>query len=247
MAKYGSDQVAFFLVDGYSLLGSTTDITEDKEAMTEDTTVLGSAWAAEEATGLRKAHVEQKGFYDDAALGVNAALVSSVGVSRVMCYGFEGNVKGKKFVGFAGALQVAFERVASRGELHKANAKYKGNGAVEDGTILHVLATQSVASGNSQATSHDSGAGSANGGSAYLQLCGLTLGGYTNAPVWVQHSVDNVTFTDLVAFTPATVAPSAQRVTVAGTVNRYLAMRWALAGAGSGPSMTWMIGFYRAP
>jgi hypothetical protein len=87
-----------------------------------------------------------------------------------------------------------------------------------------------------------------NGGSAYLQVSALTLGGYTNLTVTVKHSLDNVTYTDLQVMTAVTAAPTGIRLVVAsGTlVNRYLAAAWAFTGAGSGQSATFMLGFSRA-
>lgn len=85
-----------------------------------------------------------------------------------------------------------------------------------------------------------------NGGVAYLQVTQLVLGGYTNWVVKVRHSVDNITFADLATFTVRTAIGAERLPVVAGTaVNRYLATSVALTGAGSGPSITCMVGFAR--
>lgn len=244
MAKYGSDKVAFLLIDGYSVLGVTTTLTDNVEAILVDTTVLGSSWAEQGSTGIRKGELTQEGFYDDATNSSNAALVSTVGTSRVLNYGVEGNTIGKALVGWNGALQVKYGRVASRGELHRANATYTTAGAVEQGVILQSVVTK-VANGNSQASSVDNAASSASGGAGYLQVTAISLGGYTALVSKIQHSADNVTFTDLLTFTNTSSAPSAERKTVAGTVNRYLAANWAWLGSGSNPSATFMFGFVR--
>jgi hypothetical protein len=73
------------------------------------------------------------------------------------------------------------------------------------------------------------------GATAHLQLLALTLGGYTNLDVRVRHSADNTTFTDLMSFTPTTVA-GAQTVSTASTVQRFTAISWDFVGAGSGQS-----------
>lgn len=83
-----------------------------------------------------------------------------------------------------------------------------------------------------------------NGGSGYLQVTAISLGGHTAAQVTVRHSADNATFADLVAFTART-AIGAERVTVTGTVNRYTAVALDFTGAGSGPSITYFAGFAR--
>lgn len=246
MTKYGSDQVPFLLIDGYNVLGVTTEIEPNAEAETEETTALGDAYYTEGATGLKRAAFEQKGFYDDAAGSANEALVSSVGVSRVLCFGVKGNVAGAQFTGYRGMLEVSYVRSPARGVFHKASAKYKGNGFRDEGRMLHPYGVESAASGNTQATSvDDNGASSANGGCGYAQVVTLTLGGYTDLTLKVRHSADNVTFADLITFAAVTASPAAEAKTVSGAVNRYLASSWAFTGAGAGQSSYFFVGFAR--
>lgn len=245
MARYGSKDVAFLLVDGYSILGAQTEIRDKKEAVFEDGHVLGDSWVKPAAVGLKRAEFIQDGFFDDAADGANAALVAGDGTTRVLCYGVAGNAKRRKFTGHGGAAQVDYERIASRGALHKAKASYLGSGAVDEGIILHEHAAEATASGNTRAASHDNAASSAGGGAGYLQVSALTLGGYTSLTVAIEHSADNVTFADLLTFTAVTAAPAAARVAVAGAINRYTAARWQFNGAGAGPAATFMAGLAR--
>ncbi|MBF8255132.1 MAG: hypothetical protein HW375_39 [Anaerolineales bacterium] len=246
MARYGSADVGFFLVGGYDLLGYQISLNPKKARETEETHTLGDSWVETELTGIRSAEFTQDGFFDDVAGGNNEALVANAD-ERVMMLALEGNTIGKKFIGFAGALQVDYERKASRGALHKASAAYKGSGAVEEGVILHGQTAESATSGNTEgASSVDNGASSANGGSAYLEVPALTLGGFTNFAPKVRHSADDVTYADLVSFTVVTASPAAERKTVAGTVNRHLAISWAYGGAGAGQSATFAIGFMRS-
>lgn len=85
-----------------------------------------------------------------------------------------------------------------------------------------------------------------NGGVGYVQVPDLTLGGYDSATVNVRHSADNAVWATLLTFTAITTAPSAERKTVTGTVNRYLATSGAYVGAGSDPAITPAVGFARA-
>jgi methenyltetrahydromethanopterin cyclohydrolase len=111
------------------------------------------------------------------------------------------------------------------------------------GVLLHAaLAAETAASGDTTgASSVDNGASSAGGLTADLHVSDLTLGGYTNVTVKVKHSVDDVTYTDLITTFANITVPGAQRVTVAGTVNRHLAVSWAFNGAGSGQSITFAV------
>lgn len=73
-------------------------------------------------------------------------------------------------------------------------------------------------------------------GYADLHVPALVLGGYTNVTIKVRHSADNITFSDLATFTVVT-AVGAERVTIAGQIQRYTAISWLFNGAGSGQSI----------
>ncbi len=227
------------------MLGYATTLEVDKEALLERTDTLGDTWEEQSATGNKRGALRQEGFYDDGTNASNAALVGNEGLARVTCIGLEGNTLGKKFIGMAGPMQINHKRIASRGELHKANSEYAANGEVEEGTILHTHKAETAAGDTEGADSQDAGASSANGGAGYLEVSALTLGGYTSVTAKIRHSADDITYADLVTFANVTAAPTAERKTVAGTVNRHLACSWALNGTGSGPSITFMIGFVR--
>lgn len=245
MAKYGSDD-AFILVDGYDLTGFSTEFTDTKEAQLEETHTLGDAWVENAYVGVKSANIQQSAFYDDAALATSAALVSSVGSTRVLSYGLEGNTIGKKMLCYQGALQTNVSRVVTRGELHKVNVQYQGSGQVSETVILHDLSAE-TADGDTEAESYDGAAQSASGGVAFLQVTALDLDGYDDVTITVVDDADNVgPFGSLVAFTNVSTAPTAERVTVAGTVERYLAVSWAFNGTGTSPSISFIVGFERS-
>lgn len=326
MANYSSKDVGFILIDGYNVLGSVTTVQDAVEAFIAEVTALGDQWQRFAKLGISKGALQQSGFYDDAVGQVNQALVdTNVGATRVFCYNVEGNVIGKHFVGYSGAVEAKYERVAAIEKFHVANATYSPSGPIEEGQILHALGTESAASGDTKASSVDNSldplltvipitnisianptvvttavphglvtgdkivvagsnstptingqqsvtvtdathftvpvnvtvsgnagtfvrANSDNGGSAYLEVTALTLGGGTNWAPLVLHSVDNAVWATLATFTAVTVAPSAQRVVVAAgtTVNRYLAMSWTYGGSPAGESVTFFVGFARA-
>jgi hypothetical protein len=74
-------------------------------------------------------------------------------------------------------------------------------------------------------------ASSVNGGAGYQQVSALS--GFTGFVGKIRHSADDTTYADLVTFTNVTSAPNAQRVTCAGTVNRYLCFDGDVTGSGS--------------
>lgn len=78
------------------------------------------------------------------------------------------------------------------------------------------------------------------GGTGFLQVTAAS--GFTNFVGTVRDSADDITYGDLVAFADNVVAPFAERVTVAGTVERYLAFEGDVTGSGS---ITAFCGFVR--
>jgi len=243
MARKGSPDVGFALFDGRSILSTLTEVDIGREVVLEDNTVLGDADEAWAPVGLKRGTLSQRGFFDDAANSVHDHLVALV--QRTAAIALEGNTIGKKFIGWAGAITTKYRRIASKGTLHKAEADYTVTGPVEEGIILHAH-TQETAAGNTEgASSVDNLASSANGGAGYAEVSQLTLGGYTNVALKIRHSADDITYADLIAFTVVTAAPTGERKTVAGTVNRHLASSWAYGGAGAGQSVTFVVGFAR--
>ena len=245
MAKYGSDDVGFLLVDGYDILGVQTELRFKKMGLKERTDGLGDSWEEVEHVGVKSAELMQQGFFDTGTNLAHQALNEQQGVSRIVCFGVEGNTIGQTFIGAVGFMQMDYERVASRAEFTKANAMYEVDGAVEEGKILHDHSAETAA-GNTESSSVDNSASSADGGSAYLQVSALTLGGYDDLTVNVRHSSDNMSFSTKDSFTAVTSAPDKERLSLSGTINQYTAVSWTFSGTGSDPSATFMVGLYRA-
>lgn len=74
-------------------------------------------------------------------------------------------------------------------------------------------------------------ASTANGAAGYLEVSEMT--GPTGFVGKVRHSPDDITYADLVTFANVTAAPTAQRVTAAGAVGRYLSFSGTITGAGT--------------
>lgn len=236
--EYSSKDVAFILVNGYDLRAYSGELSDDIEAMTDERTPLGVAWPQHAYVGVRKAELTQSGWFDDAANASNDALNGNEGTSRVLCYGIEGNTAGRRFIGFSGALQVNYKRILERNKIHRASAKYMGDGQVDqDGVILQPLAA-ATATYHTELAPVDHGAATTAGGAGYVQVVAFT--GFTSVVVKVRHAA-LTTFADLVTFATVT-GRTAQRLTVAGTVERNLAVSVAVTGTGS---LTLMVGFKR--
>jgi hypothetical protein len=243
MSTYSSKDV-ILLLDGYNVLGQSTELNYLAEALTEEETALGDTWESHEYLGIQRTEITQNGFYNDASNSINDALSGESGEDRVLCFGFEGNTSGNKFTGFAGTMQINYERVASLGSLHKVNVRYVGTGQAKDGRILLPLSTI-TADGDTELSAIDNSASSSGGAYLFLHVTDLTLDGYTDLSVSVTDSTDDITFSTLDTFTAVTSAPAVERRLKTGTINRYLAVDYSFTGAGDDPSATFFVGAVR--
>lgn len=243
MSIRGSADVAFFLLGGYDILGYQTEISDAHEALLEESHTLGDAWREQSYVGVRQADFSQDGFYDDAVNANHDALSTGPGVSRVLCYGPAGTATGAPFTGYAGAMQVDYDRIVSRGALHKARATYRGSGRVDEGKILWTHKGTNTSSTNSGAIDTSV---STTGGVGYFQLSSFTSAALaTGVLARVQHSSDNVTFADLISFTAAAAAPTAQRIETTAVVERWLRMAASYQGGAAPATAVLFVGFAR--
>jgi len=242
MSRFGSADVNFLLISGRDVLGDTTNLEDERQAITEETTTLGQAAEEHTFVGVKRYTLSQQGYYSDAVNASNEALVTA-GSSGVLSFATEGNTIGKPVICSA-MVQTNYVRQISRGALHKANASYLSEQLHDEAIILHALSAE-TADGNTDSSSVDNAASSSAGGTAYLQVTALDLDGYDSVTITVTDDTNNSGFGDLVAFTTVTAAPFAERVTVTGTVERYLSVKWDFVGTGTSPSITFLVGFAR--
>lgn len=242
MGRFGPADVDFLIINGMDVLGDATQFEDSREALTEEITPLGDSAETHAYIGVKRYSASQQGFYNDAANRSNAALVGLT-TAKILTLATEGNTIGKPVI-CSKLVEVQYDRQISRGALHKANAQYISAEGHDEALILHALGAR-TSSDDTEASSVDGTAQSTAGGTAYLQVTALTLGGYDSVTITVLDDADNSgSFGSLVAFTNVT-AIGAERVTVSGTVERYLAVSWAFNGTGSNPSITFMVGFKR--
>jgi hypothetical protein len=238
MSKYHSAD-AYLLWDGYNLTGISTELALDIRAAIEDATTLGDSWREREYASLKEGELTQDGFYDSDPDAAFAALTGS-GTGLAL---FEGNTAGKKAVGLSGAIQGGYSRRASIGVYHRAKGVFALSGIIEEGIIIAPLAAYD--SDPAAVSGQDNSSSSADGGSGYLQVTELTLGGYDDIVVKIRDSADDITYGDLITFTAVTAAATDERKTASGTVEQYVDAEWAFTGSGSGESATFIVVFKR--
>lgn len=107
---------------------------------------------------------------------------------------------------------------------------------------VQVLAPLLARSATGNGASRDHGAATTAGGVGYLQMPAISGAG-ASLVGRIQHSVDAVTWADLITFATETTPNRAQRIAVAGTVNRHTRATWTIAG--TTPSVTCFLAFAR--
>ncbi len=239
MAKYGP-QSAWLLVGGKNLTGDVYSLIDRVEQILEEVHALGDSMEAHLPVGIARAILEAPGgLYDDRTAGMLAALQEQGQTRQLVAYGVNGNLAGQDAAILDGTYALAWERIAARDGLTKGQARHALTGDYKDAKVLHAISAETAASGDTESTaSVDNGAATSDGATADLHVPDLTLGGYTSVTVKVRHSTDDISYADLATFANVTAAGDSERVTAAGTVNRYLAMSWLFNGAGSGQIVT---------
>lgn len=240
MTAVGVDDIKV-LIAGHDLSGDLVGLSAGVSAVTEQVNGFGDSWIEEAYVGIARSEASVNGYYDDAT--TDPALVELQGTDRVCCL-LWGLTAGDPFFGMTG-VQGNYARSAAREELGKVAASLSGNGQADDGETVQPLAAESGA-GVTSAGSLDNAASSANGGAVYLQVTALTLGGYTSITVTVEDSPNDSTWATLATFTVVTASPTAERVAVSGTIDRYVRVTLTLNGTGSGESITLMAGLARS-
>tara|TARA_Y100000310_G_C20551324_1_gene748245 strand:+ start:116 stop:862 length:747 start_codon:yes stop_codon:yes gene_type:complete len=244
--KFGPGS-GLLMVDGYNMLSNKiTGLTEKATSQLVETTGIGDTFYETAPTGLTTVEVTQEGaFFDTTTNYSHDAFSGSVPASpqataRVICLGFAGQTSGYPMVGFAGTYTQDYEVVAEMGNLQKANVTYEMTGQRDAGLILQPLAAQTD-SWDTTSSPVDNSASTSGGGVGYIQCTAAS--GFSGFIGKVRHSADNVTYSDLLSFTNNVSAPFAERVSVSGTVNRYLSFTGIITGTGS---ITVFCGFSRS-
>jgi len=232
---FRSSAVAWGFIDGFSLVAaSAKKVAAGILSVTEEKTGIGVSAREHAPTGMIEGKFEIEGALWDttATTGSHAGLIdgaipaSPQATARVTCFGFSGTT-GEPFYGGQASWQTEADVTAEHGALQKANVVLQVSGEMEEGVILQPLATK-TADWDTESTPVDNAASSADGGSGYLQV--IELDTFTAFDGAIHDSPDDVTYTELIDFTQVTSAPAAERVTVAGTVDRYLAFNGDVTG-----------------
>lgn len=220
MAKVNGLGVRLYAA-GYDLSGDVNVV--DGMGYTQqmlDVTTLDVAATARIA-GLSDDALTVNGWFE--ATSDHAAYTSNTGkmpTADQIVFTQMGTALGDPFAGMT-AKEATYVVTRASGAALATTATYSSTAGEQAEWGVTLTASKTTNVSGSSGTGVDNAASSANGCVAYLEAMSLVSG---TCVVKVQHSTDNVTFTDLITFTSVTTAgvPFAQRSTASGTINRYL-------------------------
>lgn len=139
----------------------------------------------------------------------------------------------------AAVHDTSYEVTSPVADVVSVSAEFQVTGGADSGVVLHDLTAETT---STNSTSVDNGAATTNGGIAQLNV--IANGRTAASTIKVQHSTDNVTFTDLLIFNAVPASTTvAERVAWTGTVNRYIRSQSTLGGSTN--SMTYSVAFAR--
>ncbi|MCY3800753.1 MAG: hypothetical protein OXG46_04160 [Chloroflexi bacterium] len=236
MARMHGAEVRVYLGDR-DVGGDLTSIAPAVSADTHEVTNFSSNGWKQSVVGLVGWTASIEGFYDPAVDGYGRQLSDLLGATGGILSIFDGDADAVGKGGWLGSEAILTERSesVSVADLVKLSGVLQGAGrAGMDARLLHPHGQESASDSGS---SVDNSAASANGGRANLHVTAAT----GRWAVKIEHSTDNSTWADLVAFSSINAGTSFTKE-VSGQVNRYLRARWTEGAAGS---VTFVLGFAR--
>lgn len=207
-----------FYIDGHDLSGNVAALsTASTKKATLETPVLEKAGMVRIA-GHADSEIAFMTWFDDGTNLEHTAL-KGLPTSDVVVLYCRGDATDSPAAGLT-AKQINYDGTKGSDKALSFNVQCLGQGVpLEWGVLLtDGLITQSSAGSTS---TKDDGASSSSGLSAYIQVVDINSGAPT---VKIEDSTNGSSWSDLVSFTAISdgAEPKAERVTVSGTVNRYL-------------------------
>lgn len=210
---------ASILLNGKILSPFLSSYDQTISVETAETTTFGSS-EKNYVAGLRDGTVSLSGYFDGAAGAIDATFSSALGDSTaaVLSIADEGiTVTGNRAL-VVQAHDTSYQVTGAVGDAVSVSAEFQVDGTNSSGAYRGVVVAPLTSYGTSATTTAiDNAVSSANGLVANVHFISNTI----LTTVKVQHSTDNVTFTDLITFT-ASSTTGGEHKTSTGTVNRYI-------------------------
>jgi hypothetical protein len=219
---------ANIFANGFDLSPFLSSIDQTQTVDTAEVTTFtaqSKAYVAGQVDGT----LSMSGYFDGVASGVDevlsAALDSDSATVLTVAEGGVGMVGNRALV--ASGLASGYNITASVSEAVQVSAEFQldGSGIGNFGTHRGVVLANgtSITSASQNYSAIDNGGASSNGIIANLHITASDQSTIAK----IQHSTDNVNWSDLVTFASIAAGRGAERKIVTGTVNRYLRATWS--------------------
>lgn len=214
-------------VDGYSLTTKTRDIAPSISA----DEIEESGYSQDHSTlkGQFDSTIALDGYFDPTTASTHDALRTLNDTAKLVSAGLGENAavaQGDISLSLE-AEQINYDTVPSLSDVIAATGQFRAKGTPAEFGIVLMDATV-TATGNT--ASVDQSAQSSNGAVAYCHLTGVSAG--DSITVKVQDSPNDSAWSDLITFTLDGSAIGAERLTVSGTVERYVRANYTISGDG---------------
>jgi len=226
-------------VNGFDLSLFLKEVSSAEEVAAHDTTGFG-ATAKTYMPGLTDATLSAEGLFAG-AVGATDAVFSAALRNRapdIWTWLPAGDIDGAFGYGLSSHV-TSYEISSPVDDLVSVSVEAQSNVGLENIQVLAPLFTRNT---TTNGVARDNTLPTTAGGEGYLQVTTVT-GGTPNLAARVQHSVDASVWVDLVTFAAAAASNNAQRVEVAGTVNRHTRAIWTITG--TTPNFTFQVAFGR--
>jgi hypothetical protein len=224
---------AALYIAGSDVSSAFTSATVTRSRDTAETSGLGST-AKSYISGLNDATVAAEGLYEANSTLADDVLATILGSASKSAFILA--IDGGAAVGdpaLAGKIDTSSYEISSPVDGVTSTAlDFQTSDGIPSGKILKPKAAVTA---TANGTAVDNAASTSNGIVAVLQVFAIS-GTTPSITVSIEHSADNSTYAALGTFTAVTSGTSAQVITTAGTVNRYV--RAVFTVSGTTPSAT---------
>lgn len=231
------------LMGGYDVGVYLRESAFSSETGLEDSETYGDSWR--ESTHTLKGGMMSWGGLWEADPGGDAdaiddamAVSMAAAAKKAWTYFPEGDTVGNTGRGM-NADQGTFEISGSVDGLVALSGEAASSVGLEVVKSLHALGAET---GDANGTAVDNSTSTSDGGSAYLHVTAIA-GTSTTLDITIEDSPDNSVWTTLATFTQVTTANASERITFAGTVDRYVRATWNLGATTT--SATFQVAIHR--
>ena len=182
--------------------------------------------------GMTGATLSLNGFFDEAATAADKILADAIATRSVWCVFPDGDAITKSGYGIDGSNN-SHQVMSTKDDCARIAAACQSDVGAD--RIVSILALGSKTSSGSGTVNNNGGAST--DGAAYLQAISVT----GSVAVKIEHSADNSSWSDLVAFT-AVAGIKAERKAITGEIKQYTKVTYTLDG---GEAITLQVSLHR--